>query len=530
MFNRKNSFCFILACLIAIKFSSCFAENVVESKMPIKEILSHFTTYAEQAKKQWRVPGMAIAIVQGDKIIYAKGFGERDTQGKPVTPETIFHIDSLTKSFTAALLAIQIDEGKYNWNTKIIKLYPSFKLYSADATKEFEVRDLIAHDSGLPSDALDNLGGFGYSNDHAIYALRFVKPVAPFRTTYAYQSIFAEVAKNIIQKYSNEDFAANLHQKIFSPLGMNDSYVRTESVVSTLKNTAEPFAFYDGKNYPFTKNFPYLSKMWAVSPGVAGGGIRSNVIDVAKWLIFNINNGDINGKQLISKKNMDYMHSPQTIISASARKGGNVDGNAQAYGEGWFINTEEYKPNTVLCHAGGGTGMHAFMAYIPQAKIGIVILTNQVPNKVPEALYQRLFDLYFNKKPLKNWSEMYLKESGRNNKASIRPNQCKKIKSVDLEKYIGKYFNPVYGNLLMSKCGNHLCLSIGPQKITWQLTPCEKNVFKAYWPPAVGAPKNIPILSNGQDLISFATNKNGKIDKMTIPFLNGNGNGVFVKK
>ena len=531
MLNKKNIVICILAGLIMMLFLPCFSENSVEPKIPMKEILIQFTSYAKQAKKEWHIPGMAIAIVKDDKIIYAQGFGERNAKGAPVTPNTIFNIASLTKSFTAALLAMQIDEGKYTWDTKILKLYPKFKLYDSNTTKEFEVRDLIAHDSGLPEDSLDSLGNFGYSVDHTLYALRFIKPVAPFRTTFAYQDVFLEYARKIIQQISGESYTANLHQKIFYPLHMDNSFVAGEVALRKQDNVAQPFVYYAGKIYPYSMNSPYLSKKWAFEVGQAGGGIDSSAIDVAKWLIFNMNNGAVGNKQLISVKNMNFIHSPQTAITTSSSEASLHGESKKFYGEGWFIDTQEYKPYTLFYHSGGGTGVHALMAYIPQKKIGIVILTNTWGNKVPEALYQRFFDIYFDKKPLKDWNKLFLEERLKaiaHEKTASKPDQCQVINVSDLKKYVGTYNNPVYGNLLMSRQGRHLSLNIGPQSIKWELTPCKNNVFKVYWPNLDGM--NIPMLPIGQDIITFSIRKNGSIDKMTIPFLNGNGNGVFLKK
>ena len=169
--------------------------------------------------------------------------------------------------------------------------------------------------------------------------------------------------------------------------------------------------------------------------------------------------------------------------------------------------------------------MHALMAYIPEEKIGIVILTNTWGNKVPEVLYQRFFDLYFGKTPLQDWSKIYLQEQ---TTSISQPDQCQVSATPDLEKYVGRYYNPVYENLVISKEGDHLVLHIGPIGITWELTPCQNNVLKAYWPNPYGM--KFPMISNGQDLIAFTTGPNGAIQTMTIPFLNSDGSGVFVKK
>lgn len=484
---------------------------------------AQFAAYAKKCQENWQVPGMSVAIVENGQIVYVEGFGKRNTYGDPVTADTIFDIASLTKSFTATLLALQIDTGKYTWDTTIRKLYPQFQVYDPKTTDEFEVRDLIAHNSGLPANALDGLGNFGYSAEYNMNVLRFIKPVASFKSVFAYQDVFLEFARQIIQKSSGLSYTANLHKYLFSPLGMNYSYARTESVLYQLTNVAQPFQYYLGKNYPYPKDSPYLSTMSILDQGLASGGLHSSAIDMAKWLIFNMNNGLAGNVQLISAKNMDYIHSPQTMITKSA-----IGSIEQAYGEGWYIDKQKYKPYTLLYHAGGGTGMHAFMAYIPEKKIGIVILTNQWGNNVPEALYQRFFDLYFHRKPMLDWSKIYLQQSRQKIKTKVvHTNPCQNGSRHSLEKYIGTYSNSVYGNLIIAPQGNKLYLSIGPQHMLWQLSYCQKDLLQVHWTNPSGMP--IPMLGPGQDLITFTESNNHVIRSMTIPYLNDDGSGTFEK-
>ncbi len=498
----------------------------------MSQILTQFSDYAEQSRKNWQIPGMAVAIVKDDKIIYAQGFGKRDTTGSPVTANTIFDIASLTKSFTATLLAMQIDQGKYNWNTKIVTLYPQFKPYDSNTTKTFEVRDLLAHDSGLPADAVDLLtGNFGYTLNHAIYALRFIKPVAPFRTEFAYQDIFPMLAGKIIEKISGKSFIDNLHHNLFNPLQMTYSYGDEESIFQ-LEDIAQPFAKLAGKVYAYPINSPYSSKVRASvkDPG-SSGGIHSSAMDMAKWLIFNIQNGT-NGKiQLVSTKNMQVIHSPQTLIKNSEHDVNLHGEHKQNNGMGWFIDKQEYQPNTVLYHPGGGMGMHALMAYIPEEEIGIVILTNTWGNQLPEALYRRFFDLYFNKQLLKDWSYIFLQEKidfFAKEKLIALSDKCESGTVPELSRYAGTYYNPVYGKVKLSKHGDHLALAIGPIGVIWKLTYCKRNLLKAYWPNPYGM--KFPMLVDGENLVEFASEPTNIVTKMTIPFLNGDGSGSFVKK
>ncbi|MCL5260147.1 MAG: beta-lactamase family protein [Gammaproteobacteria bacterium] len=174
MADIKKSLIYISLTLVVLYTLPGFAINQLQpaTDTQLQKILIDFTQYAEQARKEWQIPGMAIAIVKDNQIIYKKGFGVRNTKGEPVTPETIFNVASLTKSFTAALLAKQIEEEKYTWDTKVQQLYPEFKLYDSKATQEFAVKDLVAHDSGLSARALQFLPYFGYDQDYQIHGLR----------------------------------------------------------------------------------------------------------------------------------------------------------------------------------------------------------------------------------------------------------------------------------------------------------------------------------------------------------------------
>ncbi|HVV67701.1 MAG TPA: serine hydrolase [Patescibacteria group bacterium] len=505
-------------------FSTAFADNAAFEKKPMNEVLQDLQNYAQQVQHDWKVPGMSFAVVKNGALVYAQGFGVRDEEGRPVNADTIFDIASMTKSFTATLLAKQIDERKYNWGTKVQKLYPEFKLYDAKATSEFEVRDLIAHDSGLPESALDGLGDFGYNVGRTLYALRFIRPIASFRSQFAYQSIFSELAKQIIEKNSGESFSKFLHQQLFSLLGMRGSYLRNEAVLKSKSNVAQPYLYQAGRNYPYSQNSPYLSQRWALETGLAGGGIYSSVNDMAKWLIFNMNDGNFNGQQIIHKSNIQFIHTPQTIISQTK-----TDEIEQAYGEGWFIDKQSYKPYTVLYHAGGGTGMHGQMAYIPELRLGIVVLTNQYTNNVPEILTKHLFDLYINPSKKQDWNKIYLAQRNQSQlKSSEISPPCQMINDIDLKKYIGAYFNPVYGQLNISQKNNHLILHIGPQNIVWNLNYCRDNTFTAFWLNPNGM--NIPMIPVTQNKVIFSVDENHAITHMSIPYLNSDGFGLFEKQ
>jgi CubicO group peptidase (beta-lactamase class C family) len=505
MVIKKNIFIWILVATIGL--CSMSAVGAIH-ELPLE---NDFTKYAEQARVLRQTPGMAIAIIQDGKIIYARGFGVRNAKGEPATPDTIFNIGSITKSFTAALLAMQIEEGKYSWRTKIKQFYPEFKLYDPEATQGFEVRDIIAHDSGLPEDA-GNLEGFGYSVDQVIYALRFIKPVAPFRTQFAYQDVLLTLAQKIIENNSEASYSANLRAKIFAPLGMKNSYAETEDLTK-MTNVSQRYFYANGKIAVYPKSYPYIYTDWGRAAGVASGGIDSSANDLAKWLIFQMNNGLVDGKQLISVNNMKFMHSPLTLIANDSNEG--VIGDA--YGEGWFYCTHEYKPYTMLFHSGNNAGASALVKYIPAKKIGIVILSNKWDPELTKAIADKFFALYFSK-PFTDEIKSIASES--NDSVFIH---CAVTKGNDLTKYVGTYSNEAFGKVTVSQANNNLVLTIGSKNIQWQLTPCQPNIFKAYWP---SGNKELVMIPENEALVRFTI---GKVNKMQIDYLNTDGTGVFQK-
>jgi CubicO group peptidase (beta-lactamase class C family) len=152
----------------------------------LQKILAAFEKYAEEARKAWQVPGLAIAVVQGDQVVYAKGFGVKELgKADPVQEETLFQIGSTSKAFTATLLGMLVDEKKFGWQDQVVDLFADFQMYDPWVTREFLVEDMMAQRSGLPSHAGDLQSILGFGRQHIIRTLRYFKPVSSFRSQFA---------------------------------------------------------------------------------------------------------------------------------------------------------------------------------------------------------------------------------------------------------------------------------------------------------------------------------------------------------
>ena len=226
----------------------------------IEAMIPKVEAYSTSGMEAFDVPGLAIGIVVGDKLVYAKGFGVRSKSGgQPVDTRTIFQIGSNTKAFLAMSIAIMVDRGKLKWDDRVVDLYPDFQMKDPWVTREFRVFDLLAQRSGLPGLVNDMLAMLGFDETALIRSLRTVDPISSFRTTFAYTNITHLLASRIVADAAGASGWNDVLQgDLLDPLGMKDSTWTVEAIEGaanhanghrwTLEGTVE---------VPFTPIFPY---------------------------------------------------------------------------------------------------------------------------------------------------------------------------------------------------------------------------------------------------------------------------------
>jgi CubicO group peptidase (beta-lactamase class C family) len=502
----------VLAAVFMLQAGVLWAEDKVikPTDSELKKILIDFDQYAAKARADWKIPGMAIGIVQDGKLIFAKGFGSKTVgSNNPVTEKTIFQIGSTSKAFTATLAAMLVDEGKVKWEDKVVTHMPGFLMYDPWVTREFQIVDLMAQHSGMPGYAADTLYFLGFDRLYIKQAIRNIKPVTSFRANYAYQNGLWLVASDIIEKYAGLTWEQALQERIFDPLGMSDSSADKQSFLKA-KNVSSLHAAEGDKVVALPKNWEFLD--WSYIAGPAGA-INSNIADMAKWLTFQMNNGKVNGKQLLSEANMQVVHSPKTIVSL----GGEVHKNI-FYCLGWLYM--EHSPYPIIWH-NGGTLMKTMIAYVPEQKIGIVILSNYVTG-LPELLAFRFLDQYAGK-PVKDLSAEALAEAGKMKKEekagkTVAPKNP--LAAMPLKKYAGNYANGVYGKINVSVVDGKLTIVIGPKKVKMSLQHWDKDIFAVNWPNGAS--------DSEYGFAIFQVDPQGKATGVTLDYLNQNDDlGVF---
>ncbi|MBG9998675.1 serine hydrolase [Pseudoalteromonas sp. NSLLW24] len=317
------------------------------------------------------VPGMAVAIVENDKVIFAKGFGVTNLDtNKKVNKDTLFGIASNTKAFTTAALAKLVDEGKLSWDDRVIDHLPELRLYDSYVTREMRIRDLLSHRSGLGLGQGDLMiwPSTDKSVDEILAGLQYLKPASSFRSKYAYNNLMFVTAGEVVARVSGMSWNDYIEKDILQPLHMDNSRAGFSRIPKSNKNWATGHIPMDGTLHPFFVN--YLEDFRGA------GAIASSVSDMSQWLRTQLAGGKMpNGEQLFSEKQQAQMWHPHITSMASKSAFESYHQQFRGYGLGWSI--EDYHGFKKLGHGGGILGMVSQVTLLPEKNLGIVILSNQ---------------------------------------------------------------------------------------------------------------------------------------------------------
>ena len=456
--------------------------------------------YVNQALATWKVPGAGIAIVRNDSVIYARGYGVREFgKAAPVTERTVFAIGSSSKAFTAAAVAMLVDEKKVSLDAKASQYLPGFQLADPYASRELTVRDLLSHRSGLARGELAWYGS-GFDRDEIVRRVRFLQPTWSFRSQFGYQNIMYIAAGQVVAHVANTSWDDFIRDRIFAPLGMTSSMTSIRQLAGR-PDLSTPHAEVDGVVKPLTE--------WRnIDNAGAAGSINSTALDMARWVRMQLARGTFEGKRLISEKMIDEMRTPHTVIplDTGARRA-NPYTHLQAYGLGWFV--QDYRGKLVVQHGGNIDGMTALVAMLPEENFGIVILTNMNGSGMPTPLMNRAFDLHLGVTP-EDWSG---KSFARSEAARTRARDAQKKAdaarvpntkpSLPLEKYAGTYADSLLGEVVVRDSSGTLVLQFGPN---WHgtLEHWHFDTFRTrFGTPVLGA---IPV--------QFRLGPNGTVDEV----------------
>lgn len=378
-------------------------------------IVKKIVDYAKEVQKLWQIPGMAISIVKDGKMIWSGGLGVKEKCAecgeKQVDANTLFQIGSVSKSFTAAVMASLVDEGRVKWEDTVKNILPDFKMYDKWVESNLQVKDIMTHHSGLQGQLGTYIPNMGYGREDIWNMLPLLKPKYSLRGSYEYNNITFIIASKIIEKLTGKSWEDNVRERIFNPLGMTSSRVVGEEFKAAQNvSTPHEFVYKKGRMLSDTTwvdsvavNALYGDEQalhWLTVVGPAGS-ISSTANDMAKYTLFHLNKGLADGNQVISKEQANYLRKGHTITSQDSSR-------ITLYGHCWFI--EQNSRYRVIFHTGTTWGFTTLCAYFPEMDLGITILVNSEAPAFPRyAIMRRMIDLYKGF-PDKDYNKLFYEE------------------------------------------------------------------------------------------------------------------------
>lgn len=471
---------------------------------------ARFDAQVDSVLAAWKVPGLALAVVQKGKVIHLKGYGFKDVAARAaVTPKTKFAIGSVTKSFVVTGLATQAAQGKVDWDRPVREYLPDFRMYDASATERMTPRDLVTHRSGLPRH--DLMWGPGVlSRDELYQRLRHLEPTREFRSYWQYQNLMYMTAGYLSGKLNGTPWEQVVKDRIFAPLGM----ATADLSVSDLQRSSD-YAFGYAATGPGDRDsvikVPYRN-LDAIGPA---GSINASVEEMAAYLTMHMQGGTFNGTEVIRARDAREMQAPQMVMPKAPPPptGEWFELGDESYGMGLFINT--YRGRKLVHHGGNIDGFSAELNFLPNDSIGVVVLTNMngtpVRDFIPYLVYDRLLGL----SPI-DWSGRFKARQqatlARAREATAREESLRRTNTTPghpLDDYVGTYTHPGYGPITISREGNALRMKF----MTFQF-PLEHyhfDVFRAV-PPAGN-----PLLAGFRWRLAFTTDVDGDVVSLTAP-------------
>ena len=413
--------------------------------------LKGYETFVESILAEYKVPGVAIAIVKDGKILYAQGFGYRDVQaGLKVTPHTLFGIGSCSKAFTAVTMGILVDEGKLEWGKPVRSYLPTFQLSDPLATEMLTPRDLVSHRTGLPRH--DKVWYKSALSRKELYdRLRFLDFSRGIREVYQYNNLMFMTAGVLVEAAAGMPWEEFARRRILDPLGMSETNF---SVADSQKSTdfAKPYQEIEGK----IELIPFCD-VDAIAPA---GAINSSVSDMARWLLLNLAKGRFGeklDKRIISEAVLSQIQTPQVIVPEEWKYDELFYGS---YAMAWRVNS--YRGHLLVAHGGSIDGFTALVSMLPKDDIGLVVLNNLESGPINYTLAYNIYDRLLGLKPV-DWNARTRSDlaKGREAAEKARKEREKERKpgaapTHPLKEYIGDFDHPAYGRFAIRMEGDRL--------------------------------------------------------------------------
>ena len=512
-----------LSCLLALGLATlapAHARATVGGATPVPAVApavevaldpAQLSAWVEQVRERFEVPGIAVAVVKDGEVVFEGGWGVREL-GKParVDAHTQFAIASNTKAFTAAALAVLVDQGKLDWDDRVVGHLPWFRMSDPYVSANMQVRDLLTHRSGLGLGAGDLLfwPGSTYDTAEVVRRLAHVPLKTGFRERYAYDNILYAAATVLIEQASGTSYAQFLQQHFFTPLGMD----ATRANADALRPDDQPASGHARAD--FTTLRPTFALTWHNASGA--GGVYSSVHDMGAWMNAQLAAGrytDAQGReqQLFSpgqQKVMWSLQSPVDISEPSVPALAAARPDFLGYGLGWFLSS--YRGQRMAWHTGGWPGQVSRVTLVPELGLGVVVLTNQESGAAFNAITMHVLDAYLAPPERTDWVAAYAAAAERSRQRAgqawekrVHARDARAKPSLPLSAYAGTYRDAWYGDVEVTLQDGRLGMRFGASPLlSGRMEHWQHDTFLVKWDERT---------LNGDAFVTFSLDPDGAV-------------------
>lgn len=479
------------------------------------DAVSELDRVIQAAMKKTGVPGVAVAVVYKDKVVYLKGFGERRVgQSGSVDQDTVFELASLSKPLASTVVAGAVGDRTIGWDDPVATQLPRFALKDPWVTEHVTVADLFSHRSGLPDHSGDLLEDLGFDRTYILEHLRY-EPLSPFRASYAYTNFGVTAAAQAVANANDTTWEKLAEDTLYGPAGMNSTSSRFTDYDEAKNKAATHVKGADG-----SWEATYVRDADAQSPA---GGASSTARDMATWMRLQLANGKLGGEQVIPADPLERTHLPEIVSNPPHAPAGRTG----FYGLGWNVSYDD-QGRLRLSHSGAfALGTNTNVSLLPGEQLGITVLTNGAPAGLADSVALDFFDTAQYGRPTTDWltlaAQVYeqQEEAGRSPTDYTKPPANAADARSD-DTYTGTYDNDFYGPLTVTAARNgELTMSLGPKPMTFRLTHFDGDTFSF---------ETVGENATGPSGVTFQGTSNGaKAAKVTIEAFDENGLGTFTR-
>jgi CubicO group peptidase (beta-lactamase class C family) len=442
-------------------------DATVITKESVDAALDDIDGFVDAEMEFFGVPGVAVAVVYDDEVVFSKGYGVREVgTTDPITTDTVFQLASLSKPITATALAGLVAEGVIDWDDPVHQYNPDLVLSDPWVTEHVTFADLYSHRSGLPGGVVNTLEHIGNTRDEILARLRLV-PLSPFRTTYSYSNFGMTAAGDAAAKAAGTTFEAMVEDQLFGPAGMTATSASHADFLAQ-PNRAAIHAKVDGE--------------WVVGPTrqpdaqAPAGGVSSSLEDVSTWVRLVLGGGTLDGDEIIGEEALTETHVPHIV--RAPRIG--YDAQTLFYGLGWNVEND-HLGFLRWGHSGAfSAGAATTAVLLPTEQLGVIVLTNGMPLGIPEIIADEIIDRIATGGVTQNWREVWYDNRFAHlldepPELSDQPANPTPPRSNDA--YVGTYHNDFYGDVEVVAQGDGLAIIEGPNRNTYPLTHFDGDTF-----------------------------------------------------